>query len=182
MAKTAKVSKKPHERDKTHTVRCGNCTGYHKSASKVRDCYLKSGKVKKALKNGPKPEAPVVPEVTFYGRGGKALPFPPGRYAIKTTDKGHPGIVVKFYKVEQPDEGKWKGYVFVAIQASDEFFPIRDRNLAREVIDAIAENPRKAMLRYGKELGICGVCGRTLTNNESRRRGIGPVCAATTTF
>lgn len=41
----------------------------------------------------------------------------------------------------------------------------------------IAADPKAAMLRYGRELGECGHCGRTLTNDESRARGIGPVCA-----
>jgi len=29
---------------------------------------------------------------------------------------------------------------------------------------------------YGTELGECGVCGRTLTDEKSRAYGIGPVC------
>jgi hypothetical protein len=31
--------------------------------------------------------------------------------------------------------------------------------------------------RYGKLYGVCAICGRTLTNEESIERGIGPVCA-----
>lgn len=38
-------------------------------------------------------------------------------------------------------------------------------------------DPKEAMLRYGRELGECGHCGRTLTNDHSRAAGIGPVCA-----
>lgn len=30
---------------------------------------------------------------------------------------------------------------------------------------------------FGKLYGVCGVCGRTLTNEESIEAGIGPVCA-----
>jgi hypothetical protein len=40
----------------------------------------------------------------------------------------------------------------------------------------IAAGPKEAMLRYGQEIGSCGHCGRTLTNDESRAYGIGPVC------
>jgi hypothetical protein len=36
---------------------------------------------------------------------------------------------------------------------------------------------REAAIRYGKELGRCGICNRTLTNNDSIALGIGPVCA-----
>jgi hypothetical protein len=32
-------------------------------------------------------------------------------------------------------------------------------------------------VRYGMLIGKCGVCGRTLTDEESRANGIGPVCA-----
>lgn len=41
----------------------------------------------------------------------------------------------------------------------------------------IAEDPKAAMIRFGREIGSCAHCGRTLTDEESRERGIGPVCA-----
>jgi hypothetical protein len=47
--------------------------------------------------------------------------------------------------------------------------------VARKIVDA---DPKVAMLRYGQELGQCGHCYRTLTNDESRAVGIGPVCRA----
>lgn len=47
-------------------------------------------------------------------------------------------------------------------------------SIARKIIDA---DPKEAMLRFGREIGECGHCGRTLTNDDSRARGIGPVCA-----
>lgn len=40
----------------------------------------------------------------------------------------------------------------------------------------IAAGPVEAMVRYGLELGECGHCGRELTNDESRKVGIGPHC------
>lgn len=30
---------------------------------------------------------------------------------------------------------------------------------------------------FGRDTGICGICGRTLTNPESVEAGVGPVCA-----
>lgn len=36
---------------------------------------------------------------------------------------------------------------------------------------------KAARMLYGRELGHCGECGRTLTNQESRAMGIGPECA-----
>jgi hypothetical protein len=46
--------------------------------------------------------------------------------------------------------------------------------IARKILEAGA---KESMLRYGRELGECGHCGRTLTNDASRAAGIGPVCA-----
>jgi hypothetical protein len=44
------------------------------------------------------------------------------------------------------------------------------------IIKMISENPTEAMIRYGKEKGACAYCGRSLTDEESRKRGIGPDC------
>lgn len=41
---------------------------------------------------------------------------------------------------------------------------------------AVVADPEAAMVRYGHEMGRCGYCGRDLTDEESRRLGIGPVC------
>ena len=46
-------------------------------------------------------------------------------------------------------------------------------SVARKIV---AADPKAAMLRYGQELGECGHCYRTLTNDESRMLGIGPRC------
>lgn len=48
---------------------------------------------------------------------------------------------------------------------------------ASKIVDRIAEDPALAAARFGHQIGRCGVCGRQLTNDESRARGIGPVCA-----
>lgn len=41
---------------------------------------------------------------------------------------------------------------------------------------AVVADPEAAMVRFGHEIGRCGYCGRTLTDEESRAAGIGPVC------
>ncbi len=93
-----------------------------------------------------------------------------GRYAID-----HEGTV-KFYRVDRPTDGKWAGRVFVSVQASDDFHSIRSWESRVEILKVIAADPKEAMLRYGKLIGKCGHCGRTLTNEESRKYGIGPIC------
>lgn len=104
----------------------------------------------------------------------KGLAVPNGRYAVTESDD-----VLRFYKVNTPTEGKWAGFTFVEIQASDELFPLKgDAARKSRVLALIAADPKEAMLRYGQEIGHCGHCGRTLTNPLSRERGIGPICAA----
>lgn len=94
-----------------------------------------------------------------------------GRYAVEIDG------ALKFFRVDKPTEGRWKGYTFLKVQASDEFHPIRAKAARDAILCEIAKDPKEAMLRYGREIGACGHCGRTLTNDESRGRGIGPVCA-----
>lgn len=96
-----------------------------------------------------------------------------------TVKSGHYALVVdgtvKFYRVNTPTEGKWAGYTFVDAQASDDYHKV-GREASRKILAAIAADPETAMRRYGLELGVCGHCRRTLTNDESRKYGIGPVC------
>lgn len=49
---------------------------------------------------------------------------------------------------------------------------------AEALVLECAAAPAMAAKAYGLHYQCCGVCGRTLTNRESRERGIGPYCAA----
>lgn len=95
---------------------------------------------------------------------------PAGRYALDIDG------VVKFFKVDCPTDGPWAGRTFVKIQASDELHRV-SRETAQAVLVLVAKDPEAASKRYGRELGHCGVCGRTLTDENSRANGIGPICA-----
>jgi hypothetical protein len=46
----------------------------------------------------------------------------------------------------------------------------------KAVILEAASDPLTAAVRYGRETGSCSCCGRDLTNPESIRMGIGPIC------
>jgi hypothetical protein len=110
--------------------------------------------------SGPEPDSAV-------RYGGLAVGvIPDGRYAIE--DEG----VLKFYKVKNGHSR-----VFVDVRASDDWHPLTRVESRNRVVTAISEDPKAASIRYGKELGRCGVCGRTLTDEHSRRAGIGPICA-----
>ena len=84
---------------------------------------------------------------------------------------------VKFYRIDKPTEGKWAGYTFVKVQASDEFHPIKNRETKATILATIsAQGVKESQARYGQLIGKCGICGRTLTDETSRAFGIGPVC------
>lgn len=91
---------------------------------------------------------------------------PDGRYAIETNEG------VKFYRIKN---GTCR--VFVDVQASSDLWPIKTTEIRTEIIETIEADPSGASIRYGRELGRCGVCGRTLTDETSRKNGIGPICA-----
>ena len=101
---------------------------------------------------------------------------PAGRYALDTQVHAVNGTA--FYKVDRPETGRWAGYVFVKqIIGSDE--QKLSMKQGRAILARIAAvGAEAASARYGHEIGECGICGRQLTNDESRARGIGPVCAA----
>lgn len=97
---------------------------------------------------------------------------PDGYYGV--TEDG----VLKFFKVRTPDQGKWAGFTFLDIQASDDFYPIKDRVRKAAILDQIAADTMGALQAYGHGIGRCGICNRTLTDPESIEMGIGPKCAA----
>jgi len=93
---------------------------------------------------------------------------PEGRYAVDA-EEGH----TMFVKVVRYPSG---AYV-VMLQVSDDFTRM-GKPAARTVMGKIfAQGIKESAIRYGRELGVCGVCGRTLTNPESRAVGMGPKCA-----
>jgi hypothetical protein len=107
-----------------------------------------------------------------------ASKVPGGRYAVTGEDG-----TTDFYRVDKPTEGKWKGYTFVKLGLGGphggelEWKRVSFKNTAT-ILGKIAEDgPEAAAKRFGKEIGRCGMCGRTLTNPDSIERGIGPVCA-----
>lgn len=113
------------------------------------------------------------------GRDLTALPE--GRtYAAVDNDSGG----VTFLIIDRPKAGsKWEGWVFVKQQVTDTEQRLGSQRPGEtyvgqwpNLVDRVLADPTAAVARYGLELGVCGVCGRTLTNDESREAGIGPVC------
>ena len=97
---------------------------------------------------------------------------PAGSYALPNWTERR----VYFFQVECPTEGKWAGYTFLVKLHGDNRESVRGLEKTR-ILRAIAENPTRAAALYGKRLGRCPKCNKTLTDPESISRGIGPKCA-----
>lgn len=106
-------------------------------------------------------------------------PIPSGTPQVKQVAEGRYAVeedgVLKFFRVSW-GKGRWAGRVFLEIQASDDRYSIRDAVRREAILALIAANPEEAGYRYGRELGKCCRCGRTLTDQTSRDLGIGPDC------
>jgi hypothetical protein len=97
--------------------------------------------------------------------------FVPGHYALYHTieQKTH------HFKVDMPTDGRWAGYTFLSSVTGDKHTPIKGQ-LKAQILSAIKRNPIEAAALYGRTTGVCGICHRTLTVQESVDRGIGPIC------
>ncbi len=105
---------------------------------------------------------------------------PEGRYALPSATGAND---LDFYRVDRPTEGQWAGRVFVTrvLGGHSTLDPALrvPRWAVRSVLERIvAAGPREAAMRYGQELGHCGRCGRSLTDDQSRTIGLGATCAA----
>lgn len=177
--------------------RCGNCQQNHATVQDVKACYTK-GKVQVKVPRGgnilavgggaQKPattyryEAPEFPDSTKYLNGGRLVrekvefpKVPAAHYALEDLP-GHVNAVT-FFEVKN-GKGKWDGFQFVQrIVGGGHEYPVKGAAKAI-VLRKIADDPQTAAKRYADEYGCCAVCGRDLTNDESRARGIGPDCWA----
>jgi hypothetical protein len=91
-----------------------------------------------------------------------------GRYAV-TGDDG----ATKFYRVVSKE-----GRTTLFIYASDQQHIIGNWRTALGILRQIETDTEPvAALRFGRELGRCYRCGRTLTDQASRERGLGPDCS-----
>lgn len=141
-------------------------------ASEIIDRLLVHTKAVKAftqLDAQPEP-APAVhfPTVAPVARLAE-IDAPDGRYALVGDDG-----VTRFYKVGHSQRN---GRAYVCVMASDETHLVGWYRGGKEIMEAIAADPQEAGLRFGREIGKCCRCGRTLTDEASRAAGIGPDCA-----
>lgn len=140
------------------TIRCGSCKGRHASVSDVRNCYGRKN-VQTPVEPVPAPVAPVRARLDFSA-------IPDGNYAIRENG------VVKFYRVST--NGQWKN---VQVRASDQLYPIRGKAGIAILHQIVRAGLEASQMLFAQELGRCWRCGKSLTDEDSRARGMGPDCA-----
>lgn len=101
---------------------------------------------------------------------------PDGRYAVSDSEG-----VTNFFEVNTgKDGGKWEGFCFVTrltgTPGGFNKYAVKGSWKADVLKQIVADGPENACRRFGRELGICGICGSPLTDPDSRAAGIGPVC------
>jgi len=111
---------------------------------------------------------------------------PAARYALTAPDGS-----LSFWQVDRPTKGKWAGYIFVkSLHGSPGDF--RQGRVTRgeqtDILRRIAADafrdgdrsltgPEAAAVRFSRHFTVCAACLAPLTDEESRARGLGPICA-----
>jgi len=89
------------------------------------------------------------------------------RFSLAKSDSVNAGAV--YVKKGEVYLGKIMGGKFVASYNCDAAMQSQVLELSR--------NPKEAAIVHGKQFGECAICGRELSDPESIKRGIGPICA-----
>lgn len=108
----------------------------------------------------------------LISKDGDKERVPRGSYALETPGTEFTNDITFFSVWISEDGARWS----VKLWASDELIKLA-RATQYRVLAAISDNPAEAAELYGKQVGKCGICHRKLTNDISRARGIGPICA-----
>lgn len=117
-----------------------------------------------------KPKPVVAAEVPKVQEAPKKIPQ--GYYAVTDPLDG----VLKFYRVRVPKNGKWQGMSFLSQVSGDNHLSMRDKAERDRIYGEIEKDITGALKRFGQEIGQCGHCRKQLTDEDSRKFGIGPVC------
>jgi len=127
----------------------------------------------------PNPDSPSAGSRHLRADGWKTITA--GYYAIPSLT-GHQDL--DFFKIDVPEDGAWQGYVFVKRVLGGGADTIRTERVAKTTAEQVLTLlippfvQQAARERFGREIGRCGCCGRQLTDETSRARGIGPDCWA----
>lgn len=144
------------------SIKCGNCAETHGSVQEVRECYNADPKFR--VIEAPRQSGKV---------SGIALAAPPEPPKLRVpAGEGWFSMGGKIYKVQQSQSS---GHLYAKVLETTggwSFAPGKIKELTEDHRLTAAE-----AAKYGKLYGVCCICGRVLTNEESIEAGIGPICA-----
>lgn len=125
-------------------------------------------------RTAPRPVA-VVERPSYKVADELATQVPAGLYALPRKEASSAGNTVTFFKVH-PFRG---GHRIVQLLGSIGAFTERPLPVQHQVfaLTHILEDAKAAAVLFGRETATCGMCGSPLTNDASRKAGIGPKCA-----
>lgn len=142
--------------------KCGKCGKPDATVEEIRACYQGSvsavgvapdGKIVTVLDIERAPFQPVTEDGFYTGPDGVAI------YKVVTSQQSG-RLYAKMLRVNGDNTGTW------------EYAPGVVRAL--NALDKLTEERAR---EFGKLYGVCCICGRTLTNEESIAAGIGPICS-----
>jgi hypothetical protein len=104
-------------------------------------------------------------------------PIPRGSYGVITPDATNQ---TSFYRlwIGEHEDPTFHGRMSMSQLVGPDKFKLSPQQRGRILRMIADQGPAECATRYGLEIGKCGICGLRLTNDESRRIGIGPVCRA----
>lgn len=94
-------------------------------------------------------------------------------FKFTLADKDSTGSTIYVRSEDNEYLGKWVGGRFTSYSQ----MTLEELNHLEKVMGQDEEGLLDATIRYARQTGICGCCGRTLTNKDSIKLGIGPICA-----
>lgn len=120
------------------------------------------------------------PAQPIVGLDLSSLPLGDTHYAVPAAD-GH----LVFLVVQRPEAGKWLGWTFVkqflggqgpAQRLGSQKPGSAYHGQWEDMLKLVLADPKATAETFARELGICYICSRDLTDETSRALGIGPVC------
>jgi hypothetical protein len=150
-----------------------------RTASVLIDNLIQRGKARGAGNRLPSlhPDLEATGEPVKEPEERKPFPrVPAGHYATPSATGNND---LDFWRVDVPEDGRWKGYQFVKRVIGGRPSVAVKGSTARAALEAIIANGiDKSGVLYGQTIGRCRFCNRHLTDEVSRQFGAGPDCRA----
>lgn len=142
------------------SITCGNCKKTHFSVSDVRSCY--EGGQMSSYTSVEETPIPTPTPIGWTMADSGIYQEPSSGRIFKVYESVKSGRILCKYLVVDKVRNKGK-FVYMGLAS----------RFVQHEWKMTEEDARK----FGKVYGICCVCGRTLTDEESVANGIGPICA-----